>query len=81
MDNFEGCQLPCLPKVALGLVEADPMPFFMRMKRSLAVPWNYHVKQWLKSLYYLVNGKKQATRYVSNKDVSSSLKNGHVLCP
>ncbi len=76
MNNFEGCQLPHLPKMALGTVKADPMPFFVRVKRSLAVPWNYHVKRWLKSLYYMRLEKKRATQIVSNGDISPSLKNG-----
>ena len=59
MENFEGCQLPCLPKVASGLSKADSAPLTLRLKRSLAVPWNYHVKRWLKSLYYK-RAEKQA---------------------
>jgi hypothetical protein len=76
MDNVEGCQLPCLPKMAYGTVKVDPMPFFVRVKRSLAVPWNYHVKRWLKSLYYVRFEKKRGVQTVSNEDISPSLKNG-----
>ena len=76
MENFEGCQLPCLPKVALGLAETEPKPFLTRMKQGLAVPWNYHVKRWLKSLYYAGIEKKRATLPRSNATVSPGLKNG-----
>jgi hypothetical protein len=76
MESFEGCQLPCLPKIALGLVEAEPLPFFTSMKRSLAIPWNYHIKRWLKSLYYARVEKKQAPQSVLNTTVAPGLKNG-----
>jgi hypothetical protein len=76
MENFEGCQLPCLPKVALGLAKAKPKPFLIRMKRSLAVPWNFYVKRWLKSLYYAGIEKNQATQPLSSEAVPPGLKNG-----
>jgi hypothetical protein len=76
MENFEGCQLPCLPKVALGLAEAEPKPLFVRIKRSLAIPWNYHVKRWFKSLYYAGIEKNRATQSLSSETVSPGLRNG-----
>jgi hypothetical protein len=56
MTNLDGCQIPCLPKIADGLAEVGPQPWRQRFKRSLAVPWNYYAKRWLKQLYrYTMN--------------------------
>jgi hypothetical protein len=52
MSNFEGCQLPCVPKFSLGPAEAVEKSPVQRVKRFLAVPWNRHVKRWLKRAYY-----------------------------
>jgi hypothetical protein len=61
MNNLDGCQIPCLPRMAEGRITSDPQPFIRRMKRSLAVPWNYYAKRWLKRLYYLkIKEKSQA---------------------
>jgi hypothetical protein len=51
MTNLDGCQIPCLPKMAGGLAEVGPQPWRLRIKRSLAAPWNYYGKRWLKQLY------------------------------
>jgi hypothetical protein len=48
MVNLEGCQIPCLQRIAEGSAEVGPQPFTKRLKRRLAKPWNYHVKRWLK---------------------------------
>ncbi len=52
MTNFEGCQLPCVPKFSMGIVESDQQTLVRRLKRALAVPWNYYVKRWLKQAYH-----------------------------
>jgi hypothetical protein len=52
MSNFDGCQLPSIPKFSLGLAESTEKSFTRRFKRLLAVPWNYYVKKWLKQAYY-----------------------------
>ncbi len=63
MSNFNGCQIPCLRRMSEGRMAADPnQPFIRRLKRSLAVPWNYYVKRWLKSLYHLSEKKKNGNR-------------------
>jgi hypothetical protein len=54
MENLDGCQLPCLPKISEGKAEFEPQPFSRRFKRALARPWNYHVKKWLKRLLVLL---------------------------
>jgi len=56
MANLEGCQLPSIPKMSTGpaesiAIETSPI---RRIKRLLAVPWNYHVKRWLKQSYHAV---------------------------
>ncbi len=52
MSDFDGCQLPCVPKFSTGLAVPTGGSFIVRMKRLLAVPWNLHVKGWLKRAYY-----------------------------
>lgn len=51
MESMNGCQLPNVPKMSEGLVSQDVQPFIRRVKRTLAVPWNYYVKRWLKNAY------------------------------
>jgi len=52
MSNFNGCQLSSIPKFAVGPAKPAKRSFIVRIKRMLAVPWNYHVKKWLKRAYY-----------------------------
>lgn len=52
MSNFNGCQLPSVPKFAVGPAMAAEGSFIVRIKRMFAVPWNYHAKKWLKRAYY-----------------------------
>ncbi|NJC98094.1 MAG: hypothetical protein C3F07_16030 [Anaerolineales bacterium] len=52
MDNLDGCQIPGLPRMAEGRAAMEPQPLFRRLKRSLAVPWNYYVKRGLKYIYH-----------------------------
>lgn len=58
MGRFEGCQMPCLPKMSLGRIPPDPQPFVRRVKRTLAVPWNYYVKRWFKEAYRQIFDRK-----------------------
>jgi hypothetical protein len=61
MTKLDGCQIPGLPRMAEEEIKADPQPLVRRLKRSLAVPWNYYVKRWLKKSYHLMadhNGQK-----------------------
>jgi hypothetical protein len=51
MSNFDGCQLPCVPRFSLGPASPLRQSFISRVKTSLAVPWNYYVKKWLKQAY------------------------------
>jgi hypothetical protein len=52
MTNFSGCQLPGVPKFATGPAKSMGKSPIRRIKSMLAVPWNYHVKKWLKQAYY-----------------------------
>jgi hypothetical protein len=52
MTNFDGCQLPCIPKFSIGLAESVPTSTIGRFKRLLAFPWNRYIKRWLKQIYY-----------------------------
>jgi hypothetical protein len=52
MSNLDGCQLPSVPKFSTGLAESTEIFTVGRIKRMLAVPWNRHVKRWLKQVYY-----------------------------
>ncbi len=65
MAQYDGCQLPCLPKIAEGKAEFGPTPIGRRIKRALARPWNYHAKKWIKwlltrtlNLYYKIRPKE-----------------------
>jgi hypothetical protein len=51
MSNFDGCQLPNLPKLSEGLVRVEAQSLLRRIKLSLAAPWNYYVKRWIKQAY------------------------------
>jgi hypothetical protein len=53
MSNFDGCQIPCVPKFSIGLALVPERSFIKRIKRFLAAPWNHYVKKWLKRAYYL----------------------------
>jgi hypothetical protein len=52
MTNFNGCQLPCVPKFSIGIANPTERTIIGRVKVLLAVPWNRHVKKWLKQVYY-----------------------------
>ena len=53
MSNFDGCQLPSVPKLSEGIASSTNQTFIERIKRLLALPWNRYVKKWLKQVYYL----------------------------
>ena len=55
MSDFEGCQLPCVPKFSIGPAKPVKPSLLGSVKRRLAVPWNLHVKKWLKQAYSTFN--------------------------
>ena len=70
MNNLDGCQIPGLPRMAEGRIDADQQPLVQRVKRSLAVPWNYYVKRGLKYVYHMRTGQKKET---INKAVAQTM--------
>lgn len=68
MENIGGCQLPNVPKLSEGLAQVETQSFLRRVKLSLAVPWNYYVKRWIKQSYRIY-----AKRFHSNKPVPVNL--------
>jgi hypothetical protein len=59
MNNLNGCQIPGLPRMAVGRAAMEPQPLFRRLKRSLAVPWNYYVKRGLKYVYHASTKRRE----------------------
>ncbi len=51
MTNMTGCQLPSVPKLSEGPVQFEQKHLLRRIKLTLAAPWNYQVKPWLKQAY------------------------------
>lgn len=51
MTQIEGCQIPCLPRLAEGPAQVGPQPLTRRLKRALARPWNYQLKPQLKRFF------------------------------
>ena len=77
MNQDEYCQLIYIPKMSEGEVHPENQSWILRMKRKLAVPWNYHVKKLLKKFYRKfkkfknssMNVNKQSqTKFMSNQD-------------
>lgn len=52
MTNIDGCQLPCVPKFAMGVAKPGKKSFMGYIKIQLALPWNLYVKRWLKQTYF-----------------------------
>ena len=71
MPNFEGCQLPCIPRFSIGPAEIIGTSSIKRFKRSLALPWNRYVKRWLKQAYNIsVRWRGGSPEQVAAKDLS-----------
>lgn len=52
MTDLQDCQIPGLTHMADGRVYVS-RSLLHRVKQALAVPWNYHVKRWLKNAYHV----------------------------
>lgn len=74
MTNIEGCQIPCLPRMAESRAFVESQSFIQRIKLSLAVPWNYYVKRWLKAAYHLAVDR-EAINKTSPKSLPITLHN------
>jgi hypothetical protein len=71
MTNFDGCQLPCVPKFSLGPARLTEQTLIGRVKRLLAVPWNRIVKKWLKQAYYTsLRWRGDSSRQTAAKDLA-----------
>jgi len=66
MENMNGCQLPNVPKLSEGLVQVENQSFLRRVKRTLAVPWNYYVKNWLRRAYRIYQKEFSPAKPVKN---------------
>jgi hypothetical protein len=74
MSKFEGCQLPSIPKFSVGPAEPRERSFIKSMKRLLARPWNFHVKKWLKNVYYLsMRGRGQSSAQTAAKSFTPAV--------
>ncbi len=83
MENLKGCQIPCLPQLAEGKADFGPQPVVTRLKRTLARPWNYHVKRYLKRFlnYFLkfsarVGRREQTLEVAREKPAAKRLEAG-----
>jgi hypothetical protein len=59
--DLAGCQLPSVPRLSTGVAESTEQSPIRRLKRMLAVPWNYYVKRWLKRSYATVARLQEGT--------------------
>jgi len=50
MENLNGCQIPCLQKISEGGIGFEHISLVLWIKRSLARPWNYYIKNNLKKI-------------------------------
>jgi hypothetical protein len=71
MVTIDGCQLPCLPRMAVGPAAMERQPLGRRLKRALAAPWNYHGKRLLKRATRLLG--TWSTRVAPNGDTSRAV--------
>lgn len=66
METLDGCQIPCLPKVAEGPAEMGHQPFSRRFKRTFARQWNYvgkkHLRIYITPFLKLVRGTPSETK-------------------
>jgi len=64
MEDLEGCQIPCLPKISEGGIGFEGISLVLWIKRTLALPWNYYFKNNLKKILKFLN-KKNPTSTLS----------------
>jgi hypothetical protein len=82
VTDFEGCQLPCVPKFTTGVAEYPDQSALIVIKRSLSYPWNTYIKNMLKKLYYKsVPFRRDSSRQDVAKTFTpvSSLKKGDLV--
>ena len=74
MSNFDGCQIPCLPRFSEGSVNNDSLSLTKSLKRFFAKPWNYHVKNWAKQRFLFIDSLVDKIR---PKPEKTSLEKSH----
>jgi len=86
MSNLEGCQIPCLPRLANGLAEIGPQTWDKRIKHVLAGVWNYSIKPLMKKGYAFYRTrlkwaakKQKAGRMEMPPPIVHSLKSGDMV--
>lgn len=55
VTDFTGCQLNCVPGIAVDVVPSSGRSFLKRLKITLAYPWNTFIKKMIKSIYYYMH--------------------------
>jgi hypothetical protein len=74
MTNIDGCQLPCVPKFAAGNAKPPYRSLLQSIKIQLALPWNQHVKKWLKQAYYrFARGREDSPAQMAAKNFSPAI--------
>lgn len=75
-SDFNGCQLPCVPKFANGPVRLPFVSIKRSVKQFLSFPWNSYIKRWLKNTYSTYNHLKG----ISNSQITAeALRNNDSL--
>src|SRR5690349_19374697 len=73
MTHIEGCQIPGIPRMSEEEIQPEVPTMIRWIKHTLAVPWNYYVKRWLKKGYHLAVDSGVQTK---PNDSAGSLKVG-----
>lgn len=73
MSNFDGCQLPNVPKFSIGPAEPMEKSLIGRIKRLLAFPWNRYVKKWLKQAYYISIRRGGSSAQMATEDFAPAV--------
>jgi hypothetical protein len=70
ISDFDGCQLPGVPKFATEPQYKHANSIITWLKRPIRTPWNIYFKRWLKKIYYtyanlvgLTSVKKEAKTF------------------
>lgn len=82
ITDFEGCQLPCIPKFAIAAVEYPERSPYLSFKRAMAYPWNRYIKKWMKKIYYFfISFRGSSSRLITAKAFMSEgeLKKGDIV--
>jgi hypothetical protein len=75
LSDFEGCQLPCIPKLTIAAANPPDQSVYLSLKRILAYPWNSYVKQELKKIYYffIISSRPSARQIAARAFISENM--------